>query len=300
VTSKQHNAPQPIAGVISGIDLHHDAPAVLGAAAAVARLAGVPLHLIHVMRSDPENDQRRGVAQSAADSAVEEVRRRFRTLADSLGEDVPDLASVTAIRSPSPHAAIVQAARATGADLIVVGSHATATASPIGLGSTADRVLRSAPVPCLVVRGEPRLPLRRAVVLTDFSPRSRTGLLLALAWLPAWGLAESGPLEVVHVAWPQGAEDDEPVPDLIARKVDRAIASCVASRPDWVKPRVLFGARPGQTVADYARDEGVDLLVVATHGHGALVRALIGSVTLELLHMAPCPVLAIPPVRPRR
>jgi nucleotide-binding universal stress UspA family protein len=252
------------------------------------------------MRSDPENDLRRGVAQSATDDAVAEVRRRFSTLADSVRGEVPDLSSVTAVRDRSPHAAIVQRARATGADLIVVGSHATATASPIGLGSTADRVLRSAPVPCLVVRGEPRFPLQRAAVLTDFSPRSKAGLLLALAWLPAWGLAESGQLEVVHVAWPQGAEDDEPVPGLIARRVDRAIAACAVPRPGWVKPRILFGARPAQTVADYARNEGVDLLVVATHGHGALVRALIGSVTLELLHIAPCPVLAIPPVRPRR
>ena len=142
--------------------------------------------------------------------------------------------------------------------------------------------------------------LMSTITSFGFSARSRAGLLLALKWLPAWGLAESGQLDVVHVAWPQGAEDDEPVPKLIARKVDRAIAACVGPCPAWVKPKVLFGARPAQTVADYARDEGIDLLVVATHGHGVLVRALIGSVTLELLHMAPCPVLAIPSVRPRR
>ena len=47
-------------------------------------------------------------------------------------------------------------------------------------------------------------------------------------------------------------------------------------------------------VSRIARDNDVDLIVVGTRGHSALVGAVLGSVTQRLLHVAPCPVLAVP------
>jgi nucleotide-binding universal stress UspA family protein len=39
------------------------------------------------------------------------------------------------------------------------------------------------------------------------------------------------------------------------------------------------------------------VIVVGTRGHGPLAGALLGSVAQHLLHDAPCPVLAIPPLK---
>jgi nucleotide-binding universal stress UspA family protein len=49
------------------------------------------------------------------------------------------------------------------------------------------------------------------------------------------------------------------------------------------------------TIAEFAREEGADLIVVGTQGSSWLVRVLVGGVTRRLLELAPCPVLAVPP-----
>ena len=38
----------------------------------------------------------------------------------------------------------------------------------------------------------------------------------------------------------------------------------------------------------------MDLLVVGSRGYGPLRRVLLGSVSSELMHSAPCPVMVVP------
>ena len=47
-------------------------------------------------------------------------------------------------------------------------------------------------------------------------------------------------------------------------------------------------------IADAAKKDGADLIVVGTRGHTPLGGLLLGSVTQRLLQVAPCPVLAVP------
>ncbi len=51
---------------------------------------------------------------------------------------------------------------------------------------------------------------------------------------------------------------------------------------------------PADLIADVAKESDADLIVVGTRGHGRVAGMLLGSVTQRLLHVAPCPVLAVP------
>jgi nucleotide-binding universal stress UspA family protein len=54
------------------------------------------------------------------------------------------------------------------------------------------------------------------------------------------------------------------------------------------------GPQPAHEIADIAREVGAGLVVIGTRGHGPIGGLLLGSVVLRLLHVAPCPVVAVP------
>jgi nucleotide-binding universal stress UspA family protein len=46
-------------------------------------------------------------------------------------------------------------------------------------------------------------------------------------------------------------------------------------------------------IVTYARDEAIDLIVMGTHGRGAVAHMLMGSVAERVVRTAPCPVLTV-------
>lgn len=50
---------------------------------------------------------------------------------------------------------------------------------------------------------------------------------------------------------------------------------------------------PAAKIIEYAEGHGIDLIVMGTHGRGALERMWVGSVTQGVLHRAHCPVVSV-------
>jgi nucleotide-binding universal stress UspA family protein len=57
------------------------------------------------------------------------------------------------------------------------------------------------------------------------------------------------------------------------------------------------GARPANEILKTVHELGADLIIVGSHGHTIIGGLLLGSVAYRLLHVAPCPVLVVPPER---
>jgi len=61
-----------------------------------------------------------------------------------------------------------------------------------------------------------------------------------------------------------------------------------------VDEKIELGS-PDRNIVERATTDGVDLIIMATHGRDGLSRMLMGSVTEQVIRNASCPVLAIPP-----
>lgn len=57
--------------------------------------------------------------------------------------------------------------------------------------------------------------------------------------------------------------------------------------------RHVLQGHPFVEIIRFARDKDVDLIVVGTHGRGAIAHLLLGSVAEKIVRKAPCPVLTV-------
>lgn len=285
----------PIRSITVATDLQSDSRRLIQVAAEIGRTTGAGIHLVHVI----ETDAPRWIGRAVREARLAEMRAEAERALEVQSSELESLggaveSALTTTEGPT-HAAVLEHLETAKSDLLVAGSHAREGRGH-RLGSTVDRLLRTSPVPILVVRGEVHLPFRRVAALTDFSPSSTKGLRVAAAWLPGLaGDVSEAELDVLHVG---DALYHRLEPDLERRlreKLEEEVASVrEAASPAVVEPRLVWGVHPVDEIERAAADHEYDLLVLATHGHGLVRRALIGSVAMGLAQGSPRPVLVVP------
>jgi len=199
------------------------------------------------------------------------------------------------------------AVRETGADLIVMGTHGRSGLGRLMLGSVTEAMLTDAPVPVLTVHrgaaaGGNGL-FRRVLCATDASEWSAGTIAFAieLAGEDAEHLTVLNVIEDLPEtwAWAQGHYALREVEAFRADLELAAIAELQKRIPDEARvscrleEHVAFG-RPDREILRVAAEEGADLIVMGTHGHGALDRALFGSTVRRVVRAATCPVAVFP------
>jgi universal stress protein A len=70
------------------------------------------------------------------------------------------------------------------------------------------------------------------------------------------------------------------------------LARSQLTEPVPAKARVAVG-KPAEEIPQVVGDEGVDLIVMGTHGRTGLRHILLGSVAETMVRTAPCPVFTV-------
>jgi nucleotide-binding universal stress UspA family protein len=144
------------------------------------------------------------------------------------------------------------------------------------------------------------ITLKRILVPTDFGEAADAAFAYGRELARSFGAT----LEVLHVVEDvytrlavDGLVAGDPSLQHDLEEVSRKRVEALLSDED----RAVLGARPvvlvsnttATTIVAYARETRVDLIVMGTHGRGAVAHLLMGSVAERVVRTAPCPVLTV-------
>jgi universal stress protein A len=116
---------------------------------------------------------------------------------------------------------------------------------------------------------------------TDFSPASEAAGRIARAM----ALEARARLHVLHVV--------PPVTDPSSYSERLAHAAQGLAEGLRVETALRTGLA-GRTIVDYAREKGIGLVVLGSHGRTGWSHAILGSVAETVVRLAPCPILTVP------
>jgi nucleotide-binding universal stress UspA family protein len=142
--------------------------------------------------------------------------------------------------------------------------------------------------------------IQNVLVATDFSDASDA----ALTYGREFARTFNATLHVLHIAdsvYTQyvGENYTAVLPD-VQREVEKAAQRQLESVLEdedrtmlHVKPVVHVAVSKPAAIVDYATRQAVDIIVMGTHGRGAISHLLMGSVAERVVRTAPCPVLTV-------
>jgi nucleotide-binding universal stress UspA family protein len=280
-------------------------------ARAIACLSGATLHLVHVhvitalisVDAIPVFDE----ALDAQD------RAREQTYLDNLARRLSHDGAVrvtTAVLDDPVAGALQTYAAAHDVDLVVMTTHGRSAFSRFWLGSVADTLVHCASMPILLLRPQETPPdlaqlpeIKHILVPLD-------GSALAERILPpatALGALTNAAYTLLHVIALDAVADyamDWP----IARSEAGTLAALRADAQtylDRVAERLgaqslavhtaVIGGQAAPAILEYARDHGIDLVALATHGRSGAARILLGSIADKTVRGATTPVLLYRP-----
>lgn len=288
--------------IVCGTDFSENGALAARAAASLARRLNDRLELVHVI-ADP------------AVAGIPALGAFFAPLQGLLSEQATRLAreysvvvNPTILEGPADER-LVEFARNVGARLTVVSSLGSRKQEHYRVGSVAERVLQRSDVPVLVVRDAESIEqwaegkrALRVMLGVDLGESARA----ALRWVEALRQIAPCDVRIVQVAWPMGEHSRFGLRGPIELEGLRPELHALLDRDlrAWTGPvsgegQLSFSVsacwgRFDEQLAQLAREEQADLLVVGTHQRAWAARVWQGSISRGVVHRASCNVACVP------
>ena len=246
----------------------------------------------------------------STDEARERERNLLSTYLREVSSDIEKhlgLRVETRVSSGQPADSILEEAHRYEPDLLVISTHGRSGTSRWRFGSVADKLIRGAASNTLVIGPaateretwlEARImaPFTKVLVPLDGSELAEEALPVAAQFVKAYGAV----LHLVRSVTVPAAGDvygeATYMPDLLNSLIEgaKSYLTDVATRLSGVGP-VTIAAPVGSAafeLEEYVRQQGIDLVVMTSHGRSGFVRTALGSVTDRMLG-GPAPVLVV-------
>jgi nucleotide-binding universal stress UspA family protein len=143
------------------------------------------------------------------------------------------------------------------------------------------------------------MQFNKILVPTDFSESAKYALPFAIDLARKYAAS----LQILHVVEPIVAPVDfawgtYSYPDIekqLSSYVDESLAKIIEEQipPEIICDSTSLHGKPWREIVSFARDQSMELIVMATHGLSGFSHALYGSTAEKIVRKAPCPVLII-------
>jgi len=282
--------------ILVATDFSERSDRALARAVLIAARTNARLHLIHSV----DDDQRQRIIDSETALARQMLLEEVRRLKDAGGPDC-----TIEVVLGDPFEGICNAADALDPDLVILGAHRRRVLRDVFVGTTAQRTIRRARWPVLMVNAAPERDYTSLLVATDLSETSHR----AVVHLADLGLGKPHDITLLHIfdAPAQHLSMRDAIPGArmgqylyeLRIEAEQKLAEFAATLPSDEYKKI---ARHHETAAslgilENARQISADLIVVATKGRVGLSKTFLGSVAEEVLRRADRDVLAIPPAK---
>jgi nucleotide-binding universal stress UspA family protein len=147
--------------------------------------------------------------------------------------------------------------------------------------------------------GLSRLGIHHILVPIDFSEHSKNALQYAIPYAVQF----KARLDLLYVVEPTiypadfsfGQVGFPNIEEELRKRGDEELSTLVSNE---IKGRVSASSsvrtgKPFYEIIEYARENNVDLIIIATHGHTGVEHILFGSTVEKVVRKAPCPVLVV-------
>jgi len=290
-------SPTPVRSILVATDLSPTSEAAVRSAADLAIASSAQLHVVHGY------DEAWAISGDNRDlmTMQRQIHDKRGALLDLLDRLLPAGVALgsTRVEAGSPADIIVDEAARVEADIVVLGAHRNRGIADRYLGSTAERVIGRVKVPCLVVNGPLNLPLGKIIVPTDFSAPARGAIVAAFRIGEVVCPEGSCEVTLAHVVDGAGDSDTDSWREQeITRELRGAARDARAEAGSAMQydAAVLTDDSPGDALLRLAQGSGAGLIVMGTHGDSILVRALLSSVSSDLVRRSTIPMLLVPAV----
>jgi nucleotide-binding universal stress UspA family protein len=234
-----------------------------------------------------------------------------KTYLESLASKITDTSVSTIARVGMPGSELLNIINDTDDPIVVMSSHGRTGAKRLLLGSVANRVVREANCPVMVIRRDndqeaptPSATFDKILVPLDGSEFAERALTDALGVIDGSHL-DIHLVRVVEIPslWMPGP--DVPIDYGLVQEYTDAVSDEAHQYLDKLGEKlkgddrtVTWEVRDGQPAAEILRaaeDFGASVIAMSTHGRGGIGRLFFGSVAERVLHEATVPLLLIRP-----
>jgi len=278
--------------LLAASDLSSRSEPAVWRALQLARISGARLGVLHVV----EDDQPEARMHDEMRSAEAFLQAQVGTFGEAIDCEV-------FTRAGDAFQVISDEAHARASDLIVLGAHRRQVLKDVFVGTTIERVTRTARRPVLMANGTTGERWKKVFIAIDMSETSAEAARTA----HALGLLDGADVSFVHAYAPitrqmmtyagiplERVQEESAREFQAARREVARFIQALELQDLSYNARIVEGLGAG-AIAGVVEQGEADLLVIGTRGLSGVKRLFLGSVAQDLMSSLKTDILAVPP-----